>query len=262
MGNRTYLTIRTAPGQQEVLFEGNNSLAYFWLLLLKKKDIEQVQPAFLTLYAGGDDEEDDNQREDTYVDTDIRIPLDEALGNAAVHRSYVERVYPSLLPLYDDWRAYLASVPSHDKMLYIDLEEFSGFYANVNQFIEELLDFYTHVSGNKAYFKPAIPDTTGWEAIGRKQFYDYSGHYRNTPEMVDYQQKSRPVRPLSTGYKVLIGCWVVFSLALLGAGLYSLGFFHSVWLQALMALVILLPILLIVVGGLVWLINKGTQQTK
>lgn len=262
MGNRTYLTIRTAPEQREVLFEGNNSLAYFWLLLLKKKDIEQVRPAFLTLYAGADEEEDDDQPEENYVDTDIRIPLEEALSNATAHRPYVERVYPSLLPLYDDWRAYLANVPSHDKMLYIDLEEFSGFYANVNQFIEALLDFYTHVSDNKAYFQPAIPDTTGWEAIGRKQFYDYSGHYRNTPEMVDYQQRTRPTQPLSTGYKLLIGCWVVISLLLTGAGFYSLGFFPSVWLKALIALVILTPILLIAIGGFVWLINKGTQQPK
>lgn len=259
MGNRTYLTIRTAPEQQEVLFEGNNSLAYFWLLLLKKKDIEQVRPAFLTLYAAGDAEETDDEPEDAYVDTDIRIPLAEALDNAAAHRPYIEQVYPSLLPLYDDWRAYLATVPSHDNMLYIDLEEFSGFYANVNLFMEELLDFYHHVSANKAYFKPAISDTTGWEAIGRKQFYAYSGHYRNTPEIVDYQQRSQPGKPLSAGYKILLACWGVISLAMMIAGLYSLSFFTSVWLKALMALLILTPILLIAIGGLVWLMNKGTK---
>ncbi|SKA38421.1 hypothetical protein SAMN04488128_104435 [Chitinophaga eiseniae] len=259
MGNRTYLTIRTAPEQQEVLFEGNNSLAYFWLLLLKKKDVEQVRPAFLTLYAAGDTAETAEEQEDTYVDTDIRIPLAEALSNAAAHRPYIEKVYPSLLPLYDDWRTYLASVPSHDQLLYIDLEEFSGFYANVNHFLEELLDFYQHVSANKAYFKPAISDTTGWEAIGRKQFYTYSGHYRNTPEIVDYQQRSLPAKPLSTGYRILIGCWVVFSLALLAAGTYSLGYFRPVWLKALMALLIITPLLLLAVGGLVWLMNKGTK---
>nr|WP_295864288.1 hypothetical protein [uncultured Chitinophaga sp.] len=259
MGNRTYLTIRTTPEQQEVLFEGNNSLAYFWLLLLQRKDIEQVRPAFLTLYAAGDTEETE-EPEDTYVDTDIRIPLAEALSNAAGHRPYIEQVYPSLLPLYDDWRTYLASVPTYDQMLYIDLEEFSGFYANVNQFLEGLLDFYQHVSANKAYFKPAISDTTGWEAIGRKQFYTYSGHYRNTPEIVDYQQRSLPGQPLSTGYKILLGCWGILSMALLGAGLYSLSYFRSVWLKALMALLIITPLLLLAVGGLVWLMNKATKK--
>ncbi|MBC9932922.1 hypothetical protein [Chitinophaga qingshengii] len=257
MGNRTYLTIRTAPAQREVLFEGNNSLACFWLLLLNRKDIEQVRPAFLSLYAAGADDADDVM-EDTYVDTDIRIPLTEALNNAAAHRSYVERVYPALLPLYDDWRAYLATIPSHDKMLYIDLEEFSSFFSDANQFIDELLDFYNHVSQHKAYFKPAISDTTGWEAVGRKTFYDYSGSYRNTPEIVAYEKGTHPTRPLSLGYKILLGCWVVFSLALLAGSFYILGHFHSVWAQAGMAVVLLLPVLTVAVVGLGYIYNKGT----
>lgn len=253
MGNRTYLTITTAPAQHEVLFEGNNSLACFWLLLLKRKDIEQVRPAFLSLYTAGD------AVEDTYVDTDIRIPLTEALNNAATHRPYVERVYPALLPLYDDWRAYLATVPSHDKMLYIDLEEFSSFFSDANQFIDELLDFYNHVSQYKAYFKPAISDTTGWEAIGRSTFYEYSGSYRNIPEIVAYGKATRPTRPLSLGYKILLGCWTIFSLALLAGSFYILSHFHSMWAQAGMSVVLLLPVLTVAVVGLGYIYSKGSQ---
>ncbi|WP_212004843.1 hypothetical protein [Chitinophaga sp. HK235] len=255
MGNRTYLMIKTDPENQEVLFEGNNSLAYFWLLLLEKHDIERVKPAFQMLYETADESMDGEP-----IDTDIRISRSKALQNGAAHRSYIGTVYPALLPLYDEWLAYLAAAPSHDDILYIDLEEFSGFYANVNQFLEELLSFYTHVKEGAAYFEPVISSTTGWEAIGRKQFYEFSAHYRSTPETIPYRKRITSGQPISAGYKLLLWIWGIVSVGLFATGIYAITRFQALWSKVLAALVILAGVLLLIIGGFTRIYERSQQK--
>lgn len=75
MGNRTYLNIKTTDGICRNLFEGNSSLAYFWLMLLDRADIENVRVVYRHAFSSYD----------TFQQTDTSITVDQksALANAA-----------------------------------------------------------------------------------------------------------------------------------------------------------------------------------
>lgn len=178
MGNRTCLNIKTTEGIYRNLFEGNSSLAHFWLMLLDRADIENVRLAYRHAFSSYD----------TFQQTDTSITVDQksALANAAGRLTYIENVYPGQLDFYKEWLGYLQqqSVTEFD----IDLAEMAGFYSDTDEFLDEMIEILDEMEAGESTFDELVSETSGWESMGENSFLAYSKAYAQFPEIQELQR--------------------------------------------------------------------------
>ncbi len=257
MGNRTHLLIRKASDRYEVIFEGNNSLAAFWLMLLDRDVLESIRPAYRSLYA-----ENVGQ-----VDTDIRVNKDIAIARARMRRRYMEQVYPRMLSFYDDWVNYINSLESSDNALYIDLVEMAGFYLNPDVFIDSLLDFFTDIEQNNPVLDLTIPGTSGWEYSGHNAFATFSAAYRSFPEIRNLYKQGNQGKKIAAEprtlfkYTMLQYGWGVLAIAALISFFYGFCCTSNTW-QRIWLTLLLAPVLFIIIVGFAKLDSLKRKQTE
>lgn len=239
MGNRSYLSINKPGRRQEVLFEGNNSLAHFWLLLLEKEDLESVRNVYRKVYQP--------EHEDEEIDTDIRIGRSRALENGRRRREYIAEAYPDLLDYYDEWLAYLRKQPSEDDTLFIDLLQLTGFYDTPDTFLDKLAAFYTEVAQYQPSFESTLPETSGWDGTRDKFFATSSTFYRNFPE-ARMQLKDIGAVKTPGRFKVMNYTWGAVSLAMVVGLFYLFRLFPHFWQHILIAL-LFAPVIYISIKG-------------
>ncbi|PUZ29366.1 hypothetical protein DCC81_07895 [Chitinophaga parva] len=138
MGNRSYLYLgKGGPN----LFEANNSLPFFWISLLDKSILDNHKPAW----------EKYDQLEATENETaidellgNIPSPLDFAICRAAFDRNtarttmFLEKHFPHLLPLYNDFVHYVASKFQEGDHVILSALEIAGFHASSVAFLQTL----------------------------------------------------------------------------------------------------------------------------
>ncbi|RPD43281.1 hypothetical protein [Chitinophaga barathri] len=249
MGNRSYLIINKPGKPQEILFEGNNSLAHFWLLLLEKQDIENVRGTYREAYQPGD--------EDAEIDTDIKIDKDRALENVGRRRYYIAQAYPELLSYFDEWVAYLGKQPTTDNILFIDLVQVAGFYKSPDEFLDSLLEFYGKVAQGQPAFEKTLSDTSGWDGTGDESFATVSPGYRGFPQVDSFSpigaQAKTPGRIKALNYT-----WGAVSLLMVAGLFYLFGLFPHFWQHLLIAL-LFVPVIFISIRGFL-LVEKWSKQ--
>jgi hypothetical protein len=239
MGNRSYLSINKPGERWEVLFEGNNSLAHFWMLLLQKEDVESVRSVYREIYQP--------ENEDAEIDTDIRVGQAQAIENARGRRDYIARVYPDLLDYYDEWLAYLERQPSDDDTFFIDLIQLAGFYETPDEFLNRLAAFYDHVAQLRPAFERNIPETSGWDGTSGQLFAASSSFYRNFPE-ARMQPGNIGLVKTPGRFKAMNYAWGAVSLAMVGGLLYLFRLFPHFWQHILIAL-LFAPVIYISIKG-------------
>ncbi|MBO9153826.1 hypothetical protein ACFOTA_16520 [Chitinophaga sp. GCM10012297] len=252
MGNRSYLIINKPGKPQEILFEGNNSLAHFWLLLLSEADIEGIRGKYRKAYQPGS--------EDVETDTDIKIDKDTALENAGRNRDYIAQAYPGLLPYYDEWTAYIRLQPSEDNTLLVDLVQIAGFYNNPDEFLDSLAGFYRKVAQRQAVFESTLSDTTGWDGTSDKAFASISAGYRGFPQARDYRPPGSDVKTPGK-IKALNYVWGAISLLMVGGLFYLFSLFPHFWQHILIAL-LFAPVIYISIKGFLLVEKWGNQMQK
>ena len=239
MGNRSYLSINKPGRQQEILFEGNNSLAHFWLLLLEKEDVESVRNVYRKVYLP--------EHEDEEIDTDIRIGQARALENARNRRDYIAQAYPDLLDYYDEWIAYLKRQPTEDDTLFIDFIQLVGFYKSPDEFLDNLVKFYDDVAQLRPSFEKALSETSGWDGTREGSFAASSVFYRNFPQS-GMQPGNIAMVKTPGRFKALNYAWGAISLAMVGGLFYLFRLFPHFWQHILIAL-LFAPVIFISIKG-------------
>lgn len=252
MGNRSYLIINKPGKPQEILFEGNNSLAHFWLLLLSETDVESVRGKYRKAYLPGS--------EDIETDTDIKINKDTALENARHHRDYIVQVYPGLLSYYDEWTSYIRLQPSDDNKLFVDFVQIAGFYDNPDAFLDSLAGFYKKVAQRQPAFENTLSDTTGWDGTSDKAFATISAGYRDFPQARGYRPPGADVKTPGK-IKMLNYIWGAISLLMVGGLFYLFSLFPHFWQHVLIAL-LFAPVIFISIKGFLLVEKWGNQIQK
>lgn len=169
MGNRSYFMIKTvqeqANGMQyEILFEGNNSLAHFWLMALERSDLEKLRQPFRNEAVLAD-----ILNENPATPPIIIKDKTEALQLLENRKAYISEVYPNLLPLYEDWLLYLKYVQPIDNEFHIDIWNLSAFELSTDVFIDGLLSFYDVMERKERCFQEDIPSSIGWQGWNIKE---------------------------------------------------------------------------------------------
>lgn len=251
MGNRSYLIINKPGKPQAILFEGNNSLAHFWLLLLNEEDIESVRRLYRDAYLPGN--------EDAETDTDIRISKDAALENAGRNRNYISRVYPDLLPYYDEWVTYLRRQPSADNTIFVDLVQIAGFYDNPDAFLDSIIAFYKKVAQQQPVFENTLPETTGWDTTSEGAFAAVSADYRDLLRAGNYVPVGASAKTPGS-IRALNYIWGAVSLLMAGGLFYMFSLFAHLWQHILIAL-LFAPVIFISIKGFL-LVEKWGDRPR
>ncbi|MGN6511136.1 MAG: hypothetical protein ACTHLD_16855 [Chitinophaga sp.] len=252
MGNRSYLIINKPGKPQEILFEGNNSLAHFWLLLLTEEDIEDVRLLYREAYQPGN--------EDAETDTDIKIDKGLALANARRNRDYIMKVYPSLLPYYDEWVTYLHHQPSTDNTLFVDLVQIAGFYDNPDAFLDSIIAFYKKVAQQQPAFENTLPDTSGWDTTTDGSFAAISADYRDLLRAGKYVPMGVSAKTPGS-VRALNYIWGAVSLLMVGGLFYLFSLFAHLWQHILIAL-LFAPVIFISIKGFLLVEKWGDKMAK
>ena len=138
MGNRSYLFL--GKGEQN-LFEANNSLPFFWISLLDKSILDHHRPAwekYDQLEAAGNEAAIDELLGNT------PSPLDFAISHAAFDRNsarttmFLEKHFPPLLPLYNDFVGYVAGQFQEGDHVILSALEIAGFHTSGTAFLQTL----------------------------------------------------------------------------------------------------------------------------
>lgn len=216
MGNRSYLMVQIKQPDQQiqdtVLFEGNNTLALFWLTLLSPKEIERIRPLYHQTY-------DPEQEED--IDCLMVTEQQASIKRAKSFRPSIQKNFPAASDLFDSWLDFLANVNTNDGCFYIDLINLLGFYTDPDEFIDELKDIQTDFG---KYLKNAnhhIGELTGWLNWDDKEdlaafmpvYQQWEKPKRTTQNADQIQQQTKSKISNNTTF-ILVGCSIVILLLL------------------------------------------------
>jgi len=154
-----------------ILFEGNHTLPFFWLMLIDKEDVEICREKMMSMST-----EDIN-----HVDTSIVLDKLKALSHAASRRDYVKKHLTTCLSLFDDWLYYLQISDFSDMKIYVDIYPIRSSYNNVNAFIDSIMRAVICIDEDiEAWNEATIAATCGYENQNnnRKPFSALSHAYR------------------------------------------------------------------------------------
>jgi hypothetical protein len=166
MGNRSNLLIKQ-DGQFVSLFEGNNTIALFWLMLMDESELAAFGDKIAKIFSEEELPDD--------FDSTIVLDKDSALVKALSHK---EKIHSKNVLLFGEWLGYLDSQSTDDGKIYLHIAELAGFYENADKY----LDFLRGLAASAEPVEPYSQWMTGWDSIGT--FRKASAIYRNL-EMPD-----------------------------------------------------------------------------
>lgn len=269
MGNRSYFYIKKSESESEILFEGNNTTACFWIMMLEKEDIDQLS-LNLTIQLRLNVNNDKSYSDDP-VNTDIILDKNKAIETANKRLSYIKKCYPQLEQLYIDWINYLASRQTFDSCFYIDLYEISWFYKSPEHFAEDLYADLANFEFNEPTIEEHITFTCGWacEYGNEAPFSSYSEAYKVLsekewkPRKIQAHQLSNKKYPKLYLFKIINYAWGFFGLISFLTYTTSIKvFFENIFIICLILLFTLPPILFGIIMVFVKIDHKRNEYIK
>ncbi len=202
MGHRTYLT-KITPKKAVTLFEANNFLPFFWLTLIKERDVELVEGEMRKIEAlAEEDEEALEKYQDEHPWTShIKVDKTTAAANMQTATRLIENGFPEAWPLYRDFMQYiLQSLADED---YLELDTFSlSAFSGAEDFIEGLKEDLRAIANNEpvkvsGYFtNQATPVTlAGEDRYETRQFANFSSAYKNIQQVQGDAIRAQKQRP-------------------------------------------------------------------
>ncbi|QCX40435.1 hypothetical protein FF125_19025 [Aureibaculum algae] len=143
MGNRAYLSIQTEKDSNELLFEANNSLPFFWIGLLDDEILDNVKPVWLEIEELLNSEDDD-KIEDYFRNNpntgSFRVEKKSFLQNIHKTQLFLESYAPESIPIFNDFRSFIHSkFTKPNQYLLLDILEIAGF-TSISELISNLYD--------------------------------------------------------------------------------------------------------------------------
>ncbi|MDR3268669.1 MAG: hypothetical protein LBT83_06345 [Tannerella sp.] len=199
-----------------VLFEGNNHIPFFWLMLFGQEDVDFLHEKICRPV---------HNRTEYPASATLSLDKIKALIRTADRRSYVERYYASGLPLYDDWLYFMQISDFSDMRIYVDLYDISSCHESPERFVESLRKAIACFDENREVgHDNVIADMCGYEGRNKnkKRFSDFSDAYRmmNRKEIYGrFDKKLHLGKKKSRGRKTGLFLLLVAFVALLIAGI-------------------------------------------
>ena len=176
MGQRSFLYLNDTK-RQVFLFEANNSLPFFWLLLADTDTIGhriQEWKAFERFQQTHTEEETERYLEEHTQN----IVLSPALCKRNIERgrAFLRRHFPDALPLFDDFASTILSRFATGDRLEMDITQFSAFYPDTEAFYTALRKETDAIAADQpADLQFIMPDDlvgsgSGFESIDNKDF--------------------------------------------------------------------------------------------
>lgn len=172
MTGNSFILAKQYDGEEAVLFEGNNPLPFFWLMLLDKTDIELYGEKLLQLSG-----QDHGQ-----FSTSIVIDKLKAISCAARRRDYIKRYYKTCISLFDDWIYFLQISDFYDMKIYVDLYQASQCYPLPDDFTSSLMraiDSFDELK--ETWYEETVAGTCGYEGRhkNKRRFNEFSNAYQD-----------------------------------------------------------------------------------
>ena len=170
MANCSCVIAKLHDSEKAVLFEGNNPLPFFWLMLLGPEDIRIYQKQLTYIH----------QQKTDQTDTAIAIDKLRALSRAAERRNYIKQYYKTCTDLFDDWIYFMQIADFSDMKIYVDLYPTSLSYPTPENFADSLLKAITCFDEQKeAWYEGTIAGTCGYEGRhkGKRRLSELSEAY-------------------------------------------------------------------------------------
>lgn len=251
MGNRCYLYLKN-PKREIYLFETNNALAFFWLTFLDKNILQQKIQDWKKLI---EFEKNHNEEQvENYLEkhpTNLKIDLLSFEKNVKKNRYFLQKNYPNVFPLYDDFVSFIKSKFEKDDNLELDILQISGFYNSEDEFFHALEKEILAIENDKAtdlkflVIEDLIGQGTGFDMTDDREFsklesYQKAHGKRHLPTIKEKQKFNK--KSLIIGIIILLICplfsiYVIktfpkdgFSLQLIVTAISNIGFYiFAIW---------------------------------
>lgn len=251
MGNRSYLYLRNQK-RDKYLFEANNSLPFFWLTVLDKNILNQqiqVWKKLIEFEKNHSEEEVENYLENNPTNLKIDFPTFEK--NVERSRAFLQKHYPSVFPLYDNFIDFVRSKFETDDYLELSILEYFGFYNSEDELFQELENELNAIETDKAnglkflIVEDLIGQGTGFDMTNDGEFsklesYQKALNKRHLQKIKEEQEFSK--KSLIIGIIVLLICplfsiYVIktfpkdgFSAQLIATAIANIGFYiFAIW---------------------------------
>lgn len=207
MAQRTYL-IKSNPFEAVILFEANNMLPFFWLTLIREKDLELAEATMRKKYEAVGSAEEDTADADN---TTIRISKQNAITNGLTSSPFLEDNFPDKLALYHDFIAYLDKHTADDDYLELDIFSLAAF-DGIESFLLQLkgdlkaLDMYEAEKVSDYFNDRHIATLTGHGDFPGENAAVYTTIYHpvSTPAAGPFSDTEGPVRKASLPVAILV----------------------------------------------------------
>lgn len=219
MGNRSYLFL-VKPEETNCLFEANNSLPFFWIGLLDKESLDN---ALLNWKKNEKIQHELSEEEfEIYLEknpSSIKINKNNFTKNAKKTKCFLEKNFPDVVPLYNDFINHLNSKLEIKNEIEIDFTEFFGFYNSTEDLYNALLNELSAIENNNSssieflYSSDLIASGTGFESLPNSEFSKLPNYInqlktRNTP---NFKEEKYTTLSIIINIVILILC-PVFSI--------------------------------------------------
>jgi hypothetical protein len=214
MGNFSCIYAKQSDGQEMILFEGNNPLPFFWLMLMSREDIELYREKLSAIPKDKADK----------TDTGIGLDKIKAITRATHRRDYVKQFFTTYLSLFDDWIYYLQGCDFSDMKIYIDLYNARSYYSDLDSFIESLHKaIICFDEMEEAWYEDTVASICGYESQNKnkKRFIDRSKVFQALKQKDTYGRFDKSIhlrRQKSTGKRILRIVLAILVIALVVAG--------------------------------------------
>lgn len=127
MGNRANLILKKNNSESKLVFEANNHLPFFWLMLLDIDTIEKNESKFIDCF--------ENQTEN--CDGIFTIDKNTFEENSKLAKAYLKKFYPELSSKFKQFYKYINHIISKDYIA-LDIIEITNFYDSSTEFLSEI----------------------------------------------------------------------------------------------------------------------------
>ncbi|MCC9042288.1 hypothetical protein LNQ81_06230 [Myroides sp. M-43] len=214
MANYTYLSIKKDE-ENTFLFEGKNTLPFFWICLLDITILKEKHPIWEQLIISEEEDDNDEYEESEYTisPSDIILTKETFNTNAKNRRIFIVNQIPEALTLYDDFISCIDNQLYNNAVVCIELLEYICFYDDVQYFITSItkelqaLDTLDIKAISYLDTHDLINNGTGFTSIDNGDFSELASYkqaeiIRNTPKPDNTPYKKGDI--MSSIYPLLI----------------------------------------------------------
>lgn len=127
MGNRANLILQKNKSNNKLIFEANNQLPFFWLLLLDLNTIKISESQFLDCF--------ESQNEN--CERNFKINKKKIEQNTKISKEYIKKFHPDLTAKFEQFTDYIKNIIS-DYVIELDFIEIANFYSSPTEFLNEI----------------------------------------------------------------------------------------------------------------------------